>query len=58
MLDLHITGTDLDSFRAKILSIAGLAPIDQMTDEAILAEARQRFAKRGMVVKVALFATK
>lgn len=58
MLDLHITAPDLDSFRAKILSIVGLAPIDQMTDEALLVETRQRFAKMGKVVTLRDFDAK
>jgi hypothetical protein len=58
MLNLHVTGTDLESFRAKILSVLGLPPFDQWVDEAVLMETRQRYAKHGMVVKVVPFAPK
>jgi hypothetical protein len=59
MLDLHITGTDLESFRAKLMSILGLPPLDNQTsDEDLLVELRQRYAKRGMVIKLAAFDAK
>jgi hypothetical protein len=59
MISLHIEAATTDELYAAILAqVGGEWLLPHFSDEDALTEVRQRFSKRGMVVKVKAFEAK